>query len=318
MKKVMQTVALLSLSAALFTACGEDEESGTQPTADFTFKIKSDLTVTFTNNSEEGETYAWDFGDGGTSAEESPSYKYAAKSSYEVKLTVTNGSKTDVATKTLDLVNNTPLLDIDGVFTDWSNTTGFSTPATSTEFYGIAKVKVTSDANYVYFYAEMVKSVASHLTIYMRLSNTTKIYHPSWLWDASPIDAFMQFSGLDVAGWTYEDNGNLGLKGYEKDEPEWVEGIELVPPGLGIWDVSGTKDIATKATFDGTEYPLVAIELSLKRSLIPTEVAIPSGASTIGVAFYLQAGSDWADAGYLPVRDKKIYTYNLNTKVLSE
>jgi gliding motility-associated-like protein len=69
------------------------------PVAKFT--LKSDCTtkptVTFTNTSIIDNTspvsYFWDFGDGtGTSTSSNPVYQFAAKQTYNVKLTVTNGS----------------------------------------------------------------------------------------------------------------------------------------------------------------------------------------------------------------------------------
>lgn len=46
--------------------------------------------VDFTNTSVEGMTFMWDFGDGNSSVEESPSHTYSAEGVYEVILTATN------------------------------------------------------------------------------------------------------------------------------------------------------------------------------------------------------------------------------------
>ncbi|WP_421893196.1 PKD domain-containing protein [Marinoscillum sp.] len=94
------------LSAALAMAlviisCSEDEPIA-PPTASFSFEVDAanPLSVTFTNTTEEGETFAWDFGDdAGTSAEESPTYTYAAGGTYTVTLTATNDGGSDVSTK---------------------------------------------------------------------------------------------------------------------------------------------------------------------------------------------------------------------------
>ena len=48
------------------------------------------LEYTFTNSSVNAETYEWDFGDGNTSTEESPTHVYAVASTYVVTLTATN------------------------------------------------------------------------------------------------------------------------------------------------------------------------------------------------------------------------------------
>jgi PKD repeat protein len=53
------------------------------------------VTVTFTNSSEYGNTYLWDFGDGNTSIQENPVYTYFFPGVYSVSLTVNGLSGTD-------------------------------------------------------------------------------------------------------------------------------------------------------------------------------------------------------------------------------
>ncbi len=83
-------------------ACGSGTQSVTVvendvPTASFTSSM-SYLTGIFTNTSTTSgtTTYAWTFGDGGTSTDENPAHVYAATGTYTVTLTVTNecGSET--------------------------------------------------------------------------------------------------------------------------------------------------------------------------------------------------------------------------------
>jgi PKD repeat protein len=67
------------------------------------------LTVNFDNLSQPSSlggalTYAWDFGDGSTSAVENPSHTYAADGSYFVVLTVTEGTLTDTIQYTVTVV----------------------------------------------------------------------------------------------------------------------------------------------------------------------------------------------------------------------
>lgn len=50
------------------------------------------LEYTFTNTSTDGETYLWDFGDGNTSTDESPTHVYATHDVYTVTLEVTNAA----------------------------------------------------------------------------------------------------------------------------------------------------------------------------------------------------------------------------------
>jgi PKD repeat protein len=60
-----------------------------QPTADFTYSINLSE-VTFTNLSQNGNSYFWDFGDGNTSTLENPIHNYAEDGVYTVILFVDN------------------------------------------------------------------------------------------------------------------------------------------------------------------------------------------------------------------------------------
>ena len=83
----------------------QDENSvpDTTVTAEFTATPtsgNSPLTVQFTDQSAGGVTsWAWDFGDGGTSTEQSPSYTYNTAGSFDVSLTVTGPGGSDTETK---------------------------------------------------------------------------------------------------------------------------------------------------------------------------------------------------------------------------
>lgn len=61
----------------------------TNPVAGFEFS-GMDLSVDFSNNSTDAETYLWDFGDGNTSTEENPSHTYSNGGSYMVVLQAIN------------------------------------------------------------------------------------------------------------------------------------------------------------------------------------------------------------------------------------
>lgn len=59
------------------------------PTAAF-LATANDLTVVFTNNAAQADTYSWNFGDGNTSNEANPTHMYAMPGNYIVTLTVRN------------------------------------------------------------------------------------------------------------------------------------------------------------------------------------------------------------------------------------
>ncbi len=70
-----------------------------RPTANFSTQING-LTVIFTDSSSGDPTaWSWDFGDGGTSAEENPVHTYARADTYTVRLTATNAVGSDTTTQ---------------------------------------------------------------------------------------------------------------------------------------------------------------------------------------------------------------------------
>ncbi|KAA3637194.1 MAG: PKD domain-containing protein, partial [Calditrichaeota bacterium] len=73
------------------------------PTADFTGTPTSGiepLTVDFTDQSTDATGWSWDFGDGGSSTAQNPSYTYTVAGTYSVTLTASNACGSDVFTRT--------------------------------------------------------------------------------------------------------------------------------------------------------------------------------------------------------------------------
>lgn len=106
---VNKFLGLTGLWAALLlaSACDDNGNKVKEPVADFTFVVKN-LSVEFLNASTNGVTYAWDFGDGGTSTEASPTYTYKTAGDYNVKLTVTGESGSTPAVKTQKVTATAP------------------------------------------------------------------------------------------------------------------------------------------------------------------------------------------------------------------
>ncbi|GAB6279311.1 MAG: hypothetical protein STSR0006_13170 [Lentimicrobium sp.] len=71
---------------------------GPKPEASFTMQIDG-RTVTFTNTTENGETYLWNFGDGNTSTEKEPVHTYAGDGIYIITLTASNPNGESTVTK---------------------------------------------------------------------------------------------------------------------------------------------------------------------------------------------------------------------------
>ena len=78
------------------------------PTADFTYQLAG-LSIVTTNNSQDGDTYLWEFGDGNTSDQFEPTHTYGAPGNYNVILTVTNECGTATYTSEVVIQGNAPL-----------------------------------------------------------------------------------------------------------------------------------------------------------------------------------------------------------------
>jgi PKD repeat protein len=112
MKKIILSTFLLM--AIIVVSCEDDEATVEAPTARFNYTVDADngLLVNFTNASLNADTYSWDFGDGESSTETSPSHTYAADGTYDVTLTATNSGGSNSVTKQLELTSVLTLADL--------------------------------------------------------------------------------------------------------------------------------------------------------------------------------------------------------------
>lgn len=102
--KIVKFFTLALIGLLFFTSCSDDDD-GTTPTTDdpvasFQFEVDDNdfLTVNFSNFSQNASSYEWDFGDGNSSTEESPSHTYDAAGAYEVTLTASNADGASAST----------------------------------------------------------------------------------------------------------------------------------------------------------------------------------------------------------------------------
>lgn len=125
-----------------------------QPLASFTF-TDVDETFTFTNTSTFGDTYAWDFGDANTSADENPVHTYTATGDYTVVLSVTNVCGTTTYSETVSII-------IDGI-SDLENDVEIAlSPNPGTNEVVVAIGKSPSAINQIELYnasGQLVKSI---------------------------------------------------------------------------------------------------------------------------------------------------------------
>ena len=118
--------------AALFTA---DPTSGTK-----------DLRVEFTNSSLRYNTSAWDFGDGNTSTEDSPTHTYTTSGAFDVSLSVVGdaGSDTNTLAGYVNVSDvQTPAFVFDPKYLEVSSGSSFSLDVKVLGVTGLAAAQVT-------------------------------------------------------------------------------------------------------------------------------------------------------------------------------
>ena len=87
----MNKLTILALLAGLTLA-----SCVPKPVSVFTLPVKklvAPATITFSNNSENAESYEWDFGDGSSSDEITPTHRYLQSGNYEVTLKARKGNR---------------------------------------------------------------------------------------------------------------------------------------------------------------------------------------------------------------------------------
>lgn len=92
-----------------FIACKKDQTNNIEVVACYDYSPVNDIqtgdTLTFLNCSENALNYFWDFGEGTTSASESPNHSYLNSGSYLVKLTATHGNFSDTISKIIQITD---------------------------------------------------------------------------------------------------------------------------------------------------------------------------------------------------------------------
>ena len=97
-------------AAFLFIACGGDDDGGgttDDPISSFQFEVSADnfLEVTFSNFSQDADSYVWDFGDGNMSTAENPTHEYGASGDYTVTLTASAGDQSATSSKDVTITD---------------------------------------------------------------------------------------------------------------------------------------------------------------------------------------------------------------------
>ncbi|MBE9511327.1 MAG: PKD domain-containing protein [Bacteroidetes bacterium] len=290
MKKTNYLISftMVILLALVLSSC----EKTPEPTAQFSFAV-IDLEVTFTNESDDATSYSWNFGDGNTSTETSPVHTYADYGLYSISMTATGEGGDATVTKDVE-VEFIPLMTIDGDFSKWSSVADFVAGDGGT----IKKVKLASDAKYLYIYIEGTDQIRGFFDVYIDADNSTSTGANTWIYPAGAGAEYL------LEGFI-SDAGDADLFRDNPDTEDWCWTVDcsaapvpVVPMGSGFITASSLN------TVTGGK----AIEFSLLRALA-TELG-----DNINIGF-VDVAEDWSMQGGLPVigaETSKLLPYSFN------
>lgn len=108
MKKFNTIFSLLLLLLPVFIGGCKKDPLTKLPIADFTFSganATAPVNVSFTNLSQNATSYQWDFGNGQSSTETTPSVTYSVGGVYTITLTAKSDAGTNKITKTINILN---------------------------------------------------------------------------------------------------------------------------------------------------------------------------------------------------------------------
>ncbi len=160
MKQNYFSIAIITLMALAFSSSCKKDSSNPMPFVYYTLDIEGN-TVTFTNESKGAASYEWNFGDGTTSTEESPTHTYTSKGKYVPTLFATSsaGMKAEAST-VLHIAKSTAVKLDDNTLLDWDTVT-YNVVLAGANSGNFVQAKYDYDANYVYVYFEQKTTEAA-------------------------------------------------------------------------------------------------------------------------------------------------------------
>jgi PKD repeat protein len=266
MKNYSTSILLLMLIGILMGGCKKTDP----PVADFIYTIDV-LTVTFENLTTGADSYAWDFGDGNTSAEKDPVHIYTDGGTYTVSLVATNEGGS--STHTEDFTLTKPAAIIDGNFSDWADYTAiYSDP--DGDNGTLLELKMTHDAAFLYLYVKADASVGPILQFFIDKDNNGATGWDYWgAYETPGVEYLMEWV---VAG----DDAGMGTL-FSADQEDWP------------WNTTVAENAVTTSSGYVTEGSNIMIEFSMARSLMPDL------GTTIRISVD-NMDSEWSIIGSLP------------------
>ncbi|GAO41133.1 PKD domain-containing protein [Flavihumibacter petaseus] len=215
------TFAGIALGLCGLSACSKDDA----PVApDVFYSVALDgYTVKFTNATTGAASYQWDFGDGTTSTEESPSHEYPGKGKYVPTLYATAADGTIAEGSTVINISKASAVKLkDNSLADWD--TVAHNVVVSGAGGGIMKqTKYDYNSDYIFFYFEMTSTVAAGnvFDFYLDTDNSPATGYLSWMFAGAGNDVLIEgdvfcncwfdpmyfTGGANQSGWSWAWQG---------------------------------------------------------------------------------------------------------------
>lgn len=232
----IQIFALFVVMSFTTSSCRKAFEDK-KPELDVIYTVDIDgYTVKFKNQTKGAKSYKWDFGDGATSTEESPSHTYSGKGKFVPVLYATTNSGAVLEGATVLRISKTsPVKLNDNSFDDWANVTTYSYDF-NVAGNAFKKAKFDYDATSVYFYFEMARTLADNDIFDFYLDT-----------DGKP-------TGFDIGGYFPGAGVDVLIEGQILGGADaWADVLYYVGPGWnwGAQTISGAYQMGTIKTEGG-------------------------------------------------------------------
>ena len=151
-KNIIKITGLALFGMLLFPCCKKNS-SVAAPDPFYAVSVDG-FSVTFTNQTKGAASYKWDFGDGSTSTDQSPTHTYSSKGKYVPTLYATNsGGATKEASTVLYISKGSKIRMDDNTLSDWDTVT-HNVVMAGPNSGNFIQAKYDYDGNNVYIYFE--------------------------------------------------------------------------------------------------------------------------------------------------------------------
>lgn len=281
MKKSLFFASLIALTAILAVSC-KKESAVDEPKPRFSYEV-SGLVVTFSNQSQNADSYVWDFGDGATSTEKEPSHTYAKYDSYTVKLTAKNAGGEKSISDVVEVKKQALEIKLDGNFDDWAQVPADLLAQASVDdddAEGLFAIKFCSNESFIYFYIEYDSEMdVDIVSMLIDQDDNPMTGYAAYFWADAGTECLIQ-------GSLSEGFGNAPIYKFAEGAPQdaWD----------GNWDDTEAAEAIKVSEIKDLGKGHMAVEGSIRRSYLPD----PNG-KVFQVGVYVDT-ADWVELGALP------------------